>query len=39
MARSVHAYVRGGSTSKFYEWLKASDNDNSVGGHERRLHE
>jgi uncharacterized protein (DUF2252 family) len=35
MARSVHAYVRG-STSKFYERLKASDNDNSVGGHERR---
>src|ERR1700734_2704053 len=24
MARSVHAYVRG-STSKFYEWLKASE--------------
>jgi len=23
MARSVHTYVRGG-TSKFYEWLKAS---------------
>src|ERR1700734_1402839 len=31
MARSVHAYVRG-STSKFYEWLKASDNESLPRG-------